>query len=220
MTDCPNAAVRDLLPDVLHDRLDEATRAMVEAHVDDCAECREELALLRGMAGVLRYAPRLDLTAISAAIPAYRAPMKRSWVGWRTAAAITLMVVGGSSVAVLRRNVSPIPDSVALPPSIVASESAAVRGDSTVAAPSPVTTGTPATVASPAVVQAPTPQVAEVTAPARAGRELALSGGSINELSDRQLAMLLKEIESMDAVPTTDVENNAIAPIAPRRSTP
>ncbi|OYV74079.1 MAG: hypothetical protein B7Z72_01020 [Gemmatimonadetes bacterium 21-71-4] len=49
MTDCPNAEVRDLLPDLLHDRLDEATRMRVEAHLRACEECRGELALLRSL---------------------------------------------------------------------------------------------------------------------------------------------------------------------------
>ena len=32
MTDCPNAEIRDLLPDLVHGRLDAAARADVERH--------------------------------------------------------------------------------------------------------------------------------------------------------------------------------------------
>ena len=100
MTDCPNAAVRDLLPDLLHGRLELASRAMVQAHVESCADCQKELALLRNLLGARRGAPQVDLAAIVAALPAYRVPVARSWVGWRTAAAITLLVAGGSPASV------------------------------------------------------------------------------------------------------------------------
>jgi hypothetical protein len=53
-----------------------------------------------------------------------------------------------------------------------------------------------------------------------AERELAMSGGSLNDLSDRELSSLLKEIESLDALPSTDVESVPLSPIAPRRGTP
>ena len=53
MNDCPNSGVRDRLPDLLHDRLDASTRAMVQGHVDACADCRAELDLLRGVHGML-----------------------------------------------------------------------------------------------------------------------------------------------------------------------
>ena len=53
MSDCPNAEIRDLLPDLLHDRLDAPTRARVLAHVDGCADCRSELELLRSLRGSL-----------------------------------------------------------------------------------------------------------------------------------------------------------------------
>jgi hypothetical protein len=100
MTDCPNADIRDLLPDLLHGRLENGDRATVEAHLRDCADCRTELELLRGLRGAAP-APRVDVSAIASAIPAYRA--HRSWAspGWRIAAAIVFLAVGGSSVATL-----------------------------------------------------------------------------------------------------------------------
>ncbi|PYP60840.1 MAG: hypothetical protein DMD26_18920, partial [Gemmatimonadetes bacterium] len=47
MTDCPNAEMRDRLPDLLHERLDASARAVVMAHVADCDDCRAELVVLR-----------------------------------------------------------------------------------------------------------------------------------------------------------------------------
>jgi hypothetical protein len=184
MTDCPNGDVRDLLPDLLHDRLDPAARAMVEAHVVDCADCQLELALLRDLRSALRGTPALDLNAIGAGVPAYRAPVRRSWVGWRTAAAITFVAAGVSSLAVWQRGVVP------------SSESA-----------SPVVQ-TPVSIRSAARL-----------APAE-GRELGVGGGSLTDLSERELASLLREIETLDALPSTDVEAPSIAPIAPRRGHP
>src|SRR4029078_419075 len=47
MNDCLNAEMRDLLPDLLHDRLAADVRAAVTAHVSACIDCREELEVLR-----------------------------------------------------------------------------------------------------------------------------------------------------------------------------
>ena len=60
MNDCPNGDLRDLLPDFLHDRLNAADRAVVEAHLAGCDDCREELELLRNLRGTLRRAPAVD----------------------------------------------------------------------------------------------------------------------------------------------------------------
>ena len=226
MNDCPNADVRDLLPDLVHGRLDAETRATVEAHMAGCADCRAELALLRDLRGSLRRTPRLDLAAIAAAVPAYRAPVRRSWVGWRTAAAITMLVAGGSSVALLQRNVAPHvdSDSVASVPvsSVPAPVSAPVATPSTIPGSAPVQTPLPEkpapVVSQPPIIAAPVARV-----PDSDGRELAMGGGSLNDLSDRELTSLLKDIESLDAVPSVEVDNTPIAPIAPsapRRATP
>jgi anti-sigma factor RsiW len=106
MTDCPNGDIRELLPDLLHGRLDAAERAAVEAHLRACEVCRDELELLRRMQSALRRAPSVDVDAILAQIPPYRPPARqhstRSWGGWRIAAAITLLAAGGASVVVAR----------------------------------------------------------------------------------------------------------------------
>jgi hypothetical protein len=89
------------------------------------------------------------------------------------AAAITVLVVSGSSLLVMRRVVSPRPDTVRV-----------------------------------------------AVAPVTRARELAMAGGSLTDLSDRELASLIKEIETLDAVPSTEVESAGLSPVAPRRSTP
>jgi predicted anti-sigma-YlaC factor YlaD len=99
MNDCPNAEIRDQLPDLLHERLDPAARAVVEAHLAACPDCRAELALLRSLRDAA-FVPPVDVSRIVAALPAPRAARGRTWGGgWRIAAAITIMVIGGSSLA-------------------------------------------------------------------------------------------------------------------------
>jgi hypothetical protein len=51
-------------------------------------------------------------------------------------------------------------------------------------------------------------------------RELTIGGASMGDLSDRELNALLKAIDQLDAVPTTDVENAALSPLSPRKGTP
>jgi len=178
MTDCPNGDVRDLLPDLVHDRLAPDARRDVEAHVRSCLDCQQELGLLRGMRATLRRAPSVDVAAIVAAIPAYRAPVRRSWGGWRAAAAIMILAAGGTSVAVLGRGGNGVADSMP--------ESASVA--------------------------APVASVPSAAAPL----ELATGGGIIGELTDRELSALLKDLETLEVLPSAEVENGAtVSPIAP-----
>src|ERR1700741_3115959 len=100
--DCTNAEMRDLLPDLLHERLESSARAAVLAHVDACNDCRDELRLLREIEGVLTTrTPRIDLESIAKRLPPPpvkripMAPRGRVWLDWRVAAAITLLVAGG-----------------------------------------------------------------------------------------------------------------------------
>ena len=214
MNDCPNVDVRDLLPDLVHGRLDAAARAMVEAHVANCTDCAAELELLRQLRGAQR-TPTVDIASIVAAVPAYRTP-RRSWVGWRAAAVITVMVAGASSVAVLQRGVpastgvgmhtSPAPVSVSIPqpgPTTTPKVAAGVprsQPSESIRSTAPVTDAIPA---------APMPPVSGAV------RELAMGGGTIGDLDDRELASLLKDIESLDAVPSVEVESTPTSPIAP-----
>src|ERR1044071_4822753 len=109
MNDCPNAEMRDLLPDLLHDRLTATVRAEVTAHVDSCFDCREELALLRGVhAALTSRAPRVDVTYVVSALPkppartAVKVSPRRTWADWRIAAAVTMLAVGGTSLVIAR----------------------------------------------------------------------------------------------------------------------
>ncbi len=101
MTDCRNDAMRDRLPLLAAGRLDIASRAAVDAHLAECADCRAELALLQRIRATTSRAPHVDTERIAAAVrgaarvrrvppPAARAA---SWRRWRVAAAAAAAVV-------------------------------------------------------------------------------------------------------------------------------
>lgn len=194
MTDCPNGDVRDLLPDLLHDRLAPPTRREVEAHVRGCADCQEELTLLRAMRSSLRRAPAIDVAAIASAVPPYRASTRRTWGAWRAAAAIVLLAAGGTSVAVLRRG---------------ATTNGRDMGTTSVAV------GRSATRQAP--VNGATKDSALPTATTvPAARELAVASSSIGDLDDAELSALLKDLSTVDVLPPADVEPTAaISPVSP-----
>lgn len=103
MNDCSNVEVREALPDLLHGRLDEITRRRVSSHLEECADCREELALLRDVrAALAARAPGIDGQRIVGAIAPYRTP-SRAFRWWRVAAAAAVLLVGGGTVGVLSR---------------------------------------------------------------------------------------------------------------------
>lgn len=180
MNDCPNGAVRDLLPELLHGRLSAAARLVVEAHLGDCADCRGELALLRSMRSSMRRTTSVDTARIVSAIPSYRAPARRSRAWWRAAAAIAVLIAGGASVSVLQRESQLSADGTA-----VAARNAPVTpavGESAAAAPLQV-------------------------ASAESIRELALGSSAVGDLDDDQLSALLADLDDVEVVPSAEVEN-------------
>lgn len=213
MNDCPNAEIRDQLPDLLHDRLDPSARAVVTAHVATCVECHDELELLRGMHGMLiARSPRIDIATVVAALPAparrdvrpIRA--RRTWADWRIAAALTFLVAGGSSVA-LYRHAAVQADVVAMTPSTdVPTQGPA---NNTV-----VPIATPASIpAKPAIAKPET--LAQVSAD-EGGPAVASAAADLN---DRQLQALLDDINRLEAVPITDPDPVSIK-VTPRTPAP
>lgn len=103
MRDCSNGEVRDRLPELMHNRLDGELLRVVRSHVDGCADCRAELALLVQLRSASA-APRVDTSRIVAALPRYRAvPAWRRAMGGgsaqlRAAAAAVVLLIGGYSL--------------------------------------------------------------------------------------------------------------------------
>lgn len=207
MNDCPNADIRDQLPDLLHERLDVSVRAAVMAHVDSCVDCRAELELLRGVHGMLvSRTPRVDVNYIvnalpkRAARPVRLAPRRRVWSDWRIAAAVTVMAVGGGSFALLRQGTTPMPaDSVVAQAPTVDHANAPSRDSSAPTAP--------------AVGAA---DVSVASADDRAG--LATTA-HLSDLNERELQTLLDQIDQLQAVPITEPEPVTIR-VDTKRSSP
>lgn len=228
MTDCPNAEIRDRLPDLLHDRLDSSERAAVMAHVDGCEDCREELEVLRGARrAITAGTPRVDISAIVYALPkpparsaattiAARSGRRPMWTDWRIAAAVAFIAVGGGSAMLLSRGqraivtsdtervaaVAPTTPAVATPTTAMP-ESAAVPPS--VVAPRALNTTKPAPVATAAV---PDQQAKAAASEVVASSDDQPVGPTshLTDLSQRQLKALLNDIEGMKAVPLTDPE--------------
>lgn len=191
MSECSLGGLHDELPDLLHDRLDGDERARVLAHVDECAACAGELALLRRARGALLAAtPRVDTDAIVSRIPGAAGVIpigsrRRRMSAWRMAAAIALVALGGSAIVARWRDV-PADDSVTV--GTVATTSA----DS-----APPATAPPAS--APAAAEAPR-VIARV-----ADASMAIPGGSaLGELTEADLRALLDDIDSVDPVPAAE----------------
>lgn len=190
MNDCPNADIRDRLPDLLHERLDVIMRAAVMAHVDGCVDCRAELELLRGVHGMLMsQTPRVDIAYVVKALPkrATRpvpvAPRRRVWSDWRIAAAVTVLAVGGGSFAVLRQGTA-VPDSARVSSALGQPNRGAAETDSN------------------------TRPTANVVTPAE--DQIAPGGlattARLADLNERQLQTLLDQIDQLQAVPIAEPE--------------
>jgi hypothetical protein len=207
MNDCSNAEIRDRLPDLLHELLDAESRAVVIAHVALCVDCRDELELLRSLHKTLNArTPRVDVAYIVSALPkppaqrAGNAPIqlpRRRWSDWRIAAAVTVLVAGGSSVALLNR--SPVSIDVPVRPA----DSSTNRGVSPVA----VVPDTPKQL-SPATAPKADQTVAQADAADAPGDDS--EDGRFGGLSDAQMQTLLKEIDQLKPVPVTEPEPAAI----------
>jgi anti-sigma factor RsiW len=132
MTDCGNAEIRDLLPDLAAGALSPVERSRVQAHVDGCAECAAEVALLRTARALRPNVTSIDIAAIVARLPrpearpsvvddpsivsldAHRELQRASrqsrramsWTGsrsvWRMAAAVGVIIAGGWSVVMVQ----------------------------------------------------------------------------------------------------------------------
>ena len=187
MNDCSNAEMRDRLPDLLHDRLSAGAQAELTAHLAACVDCREELELLRDLQIALAVrTPRVDTAWVVNALPKppartapHIAPRRRTWSDWRVAAAVTLLVAGGSSVVLVNRNPSPS------------------SGTGTVNV-VPVS-GTQA------LADTPQAQATVTTSPVASAGGLGM-GGHLVDLDDDQLQELIDEIGQMKAVPNVEPE--------------
>ena len=198
MTDCPNAEMRDRLPDLLHERLETSVRAAVMAHVDQCVDCRAELALLREARVVLSPELRaVDVVTIARVVvertrrPAKASVRRSPWMDWRIAASVALLAVGAGSVALLVRSPETrvaVADTRSVAPN-------AARPETLAAAPAPSSEAAPV---------ATTPS-AELSAAA-----------AVSDLSESDLRALLRDLDQIDAVPSAEPEQVNVRVSLPR----
>ena len=190
MNDCQNVTMREALPELLHGQLADGERRLVEAHLVECAECTDELAILRA---VLASAPTpsVDAGRIVAMIAPYRGA---------EVASTSTTVVGGVAA-------ESQPDIIPLRPrgvryarfsrlQLAAALALAAVGIST------------ATVVARGRQHAPVASVAAHASAAAQDRGVALVATA--DLSDTQLATLINDMNSMQALPPAEPE-----PIAP-----
>lgn len=127
MIDCPNVEMRDRLPDLANETLEPSVRALVLAHVESCVACTQEIEIIRTTRLLMVMStPKVNVANIMMALPSYdslpraergvsalpqhgvvpitaaRSVRRTSWASWRAAAAITVLVAGVGSYAVLR----------------------------------------------------------------------------------------------------------------------
>lgn len=106
MRDCSNVEIREMLPEQAAGSLQGDSARRMTAHLDECVDCAEELALLRSARTVLLRAPAVDVSRIATGLArATRAraaaplPVRRRRVGLRAAAALLVAAAGATSVA-------------------------------------------------------------------------------------------------------------------------
>ncbi|MEO5566949.1 MAG: hypothetical protein ABIR92_00565 [Gemmatimonadaceae bacterium] len=169
MIDCPNEAMRDLLPDLANESLESSVRVLVTGHIATCAACAAEIEIIRSARLLLvSSTPRVNVASIVKALPSYRGSIpiqsarsarNRTWgSSWRIAAAATFLAAGLGSFAVLRPG-APV-----------------VVKDTTVVA---------------------------------VNHGLALTG-TLADLSDAELVALVKDIDGIEALPSTEVEAGSV----------
>lgn len=200
MIDCINADVRDALPDLFHGRLGDLDKATMTAHVESCADCRAELAIMERVRAHAPLTPAIDISRIVSMLPA-PVPMAQQQLSpsthparmpllWKLAAAAAL-IVGGTLTFSKARG----PDSAA---SSVASVTPA-RSDSEGA----TSVLTPASKR--VAIATPTPSATVKSVVASSVTGLSLTGG-VQDLTDSQLEALVNDVDNVEGLPAAEPE--------------
>ncbi|HEY6088956.1 MAG TPA: zf-HC2 domain-containing protein [Gemmatimonadaceae bacterium] len=190
MNECTEIEINEMLPDLLHQSLAPDAAVRVEAHLAACTVCREDLEILRTVMGAAVFAPTISVDRVARQIPPYQrilpaeTPVVTRAVKWLAAAAVVLLVVGSGSVLIVRQN-------SASSPTVVASGSQAQ-----------VATQNPAAIATPSTVA----QTRSATSRTTTGTHALALAADVDGLSDGNLAQLMNEMTSFDALPASEPE--------------
>jgi anti-sigma factor RsiW len=207
MSECTSGELRDLLPDLVNDRLQAAMRQRVEAHAGSCTECAAELALLRALRPALLREPAIDAQRVAAAVRArtaasgespHRAPARAGLATrWRVAiAAAALLGVGAIGYAANTHRSIGSPE-VAVAP--IPEKSTQDTDNASRLAPRPALAPVPA----PERKVAATPPHAATPS---AATSLATTGvlDNVSDLSDDEVRALTASLDHLSALPEAD----------------
>ena len=211
MSDCANVEMRELLPELASGTLDAATRTRVAAHVQSCAECASELDMLRLVRDAFAATPSIDTQRIVAALPKplVSAPVRAGrrasvtrWVDWRVAAALTMITVGGLSVAVSQRfgNEGTKPSRVDTSVAVAPPESGRAVAVDTLA---PLSGNASAT----------SQQETARRAAARTGLSFNGGVGDLDDASIQALLGALDEIDRAPVAPSAEPDRSSVLPV-------
>jgi anti-sigma factor RsiW len=192
MNECTENEIREMLPDLLHRTLAADTRARVEAHVASCEQCREELEVLRTVKSAAVFAPVINVEDVVRQIPPYQKivpaverPATTRVVSWLVAASMAIVVIGGGSLVLARRDVTNGQNAIVItvPPVTIPAQ------------PSQPTSTPRSGSQSETTVAAVAPQT----------HALALAA-DVGGLSDGNLEQLMTEMAQFDALPATEAD--------------
>jgi anti-sigma factor RsiW len=190
MNKCTELDIQEMLPDLLHGKLDADARAQVEAHIASCEECTEELEVLRTVRSAAVFIPAIDVDRVVRQIPPYRTivpaaqtPARSRVVSWLVAASFVVVVLGGGSLLMIQTK----PPSA---PVATVDRSALPRSPST-------QTDKPGSV--PSIIA---PNGSSISSKPTT-HALVLAAG-VDGLSDNSLRQLMNDMNSFDALPASE----------------
>ena len=209
MTECLTPEMQDLLPDYVLASLDAAAAALVEQHLSICNPCRDDIAVLRLACAVRPEAARINVSRIvdrlprptptlrlvrpsrdpvptAVSVPAV-ARRRHGWSAsvWQVAAAVGVMIAGGTSILVSRNSPSSLRNARSSDVQLAqAAESALAR-----------TTALSGMSASAVVAVLDSPSLRT-----RAGGEarVSVSYGDLGDYSEAELQRMLDRLEEWD----------------------
>jgi len=215
MTECRTPEMQDLLPDYVSASLDATAAALVEQHLSICDPCRDDIAVLRVARAVRPKAVPVDIAQIVASLPrptptlrlvhsaSDTVPMaasaasgsrpRRRWSAsvWQVAAAVGVMVVGGTSLIVSRN--SPISLTGARSNEAQMAEAAESALARTTASAGSAPSATVAALDSPANIGS-----------AARGSRVSVSYGDLGDYSEAELQRMLDRLEKWDGTSSTE----------------
>ena len=195
MVEMTHEQVRDLLPDVLHARIGDRERALVESHLRSCAECASEMRVLQMVKSAPSFAPMIDAVKVSSAILPYGgvtaerpAARPRAWQLAVLVAAVALI-----AVTLIPRGNQPNVPTVNTPATVAVAPGA-----------------TTLPVSSARVPESISASAVEPTRVASGRKELQVAVG-LDDLSDGNIAQLVRELEGLDGLPSAEPEHLGVS---------